>query len=67
VHVLFEPGQEDWVAARVASICNAYEGSDAIFSQPSHEKSVALLNFAREIGESIGFRSSGGEGGDEDE
>ena len=61
VHVEFGPGQNDWVARRMVALCEQYESSDAIFSRPSHDKTTALLGFAREVAESIGFRSSGGD------
>ena len=61
VRVVFEPGQDDWIASRVLKLCQQYETSDALFSLPSHDKTTALLGFAREVGESVGFRSSGGE------
>lgn len=61
IHVEFGPGKNDWVASRVVNLCKQFEDSDALFSRPSHDKTTALLGFAREVAESVGFRSSGDE------
>lgn len=61
VIVSFDRRQDNWVIARVNNLCKRYEKKHELFSRPSHEKTEALLNFAREIAESVGFRSTGGE------
>lgn len=61
VHVLFEPGKNDWVTSRVVNICRHYEKEHELFSMPSHDKTGPLLNFAREIAQTVGMSSTGGE------
>lgn len=65
VHIKFEPEQNDWITNRLLNICTDYEKEHGLFSMPSRDKTTALLGFAREVGESVGFRTGGGEGGDE--
>ena len=57
---------ERWLGSRVRRICENYEAEYGLFSSPSHDKTTGLLGFAREIAESIGYASSGGDAGGDD-
>jgi hypothetical protein len=57
-HVSSEPF--DWMTRRVVALCQKY---DVLFCHPSREPEAvtSLLNFAREVAESCGYRATGGE------
>lgn len=57
--------QPNWHQQRILKICENYERLWQLFSKPDPKKGMELANFMREIGEVVGYRSSGGEDGSE--